>query len=99
MTPMATAANTVTQKERIPPITAAASASESVCGPNVARPAAVEVSPAMRTTERVDRAAASAQTIVDTNLGEMADSRASEGLVAHALTVLPIMVRSRNHMS
>jgi hypothetical protein len=89
---------TATRNERIPAMTAAARASERVCGPSVARPAAVDDSPAMRMTERVDSTAASAQTMVETSLGEMEESRASEGFVAHALTVLPIMVRSRNQM-
>ena len=52
----------------------------------------------MRMTESVESRAASAQTMVETSLGEMAESRASDGLVAEALTVLPIMVRSRNQM-
>ena len=95
---MATAAMTVTRNDRMPAITAAARASESVWGPSVASPAAVEVSPAMRTTESVESAAASAHTMVETSLGEMPDRRASEGLVAQALTVLPISVRSKNQI-
>ena len=37
--------------------------------------------------------------MVETSLGEMDDRRASDGLAALALTVLPIMVWSRNQMS
>src|SRR3974390_215221 len=99
MTPMATAATTATLNERMPAITAAANASDNVWGPRVASPEAVEVSPAMRTTERVESTAASAHTMVETNFGEIAESRAREGLDAQALTVLPLMVRSRNQMS
>src|SRR5579872_1348087 len=93
---MTTAAITATRNERIPAMTAAASASDSVWGPSVVSPAAVEDSPAIRMIERVDNTAARAQTMVETSLGEIDESRASAGLVAHALTVLPIMVRSRN---
>ena len=53
----------------------------------------------MRTTESVDRAAARAQTNVETIFGLMPDKRASRGLVEHALTVRPSVVRSRNHVS
>ena len=50
-------------------------------------------------TESVDRAAASAQTNVETIFGLMLDKRASRGLLAQALTVRPSVVRSRNHVS
>src|SRR3984957_14476621 len=53
----------------------------------------------MRTTERVDRAAARAQTNVETIFGLMPDRRASLGLLEQALTVRPSVVRSRNHVS
>ena len=36
--------------------------------------------------------------MVDTSLGEMEDNLASDGFAAQALTVLPIMVRSKNQM-
>src|ERR1700729_3067052 len=52
----------------------------------------------MRTTESVERAAARAQTNVETIFGLMPDKRASRGLLAQALTVRPSVVRSRNHV-
>ncbi len=54
--PMTTAASTATRNERIPAMTAAARPSDSVSGPRVASPAAVDVSPAKSTTERVESA-------------------------------------------
>ena len=36
--------------------------------------------------------------MVETTFGLMLDSRASRGLLAHALTVRPSVVRSRNHV-
>ena len=86
-------------KEVMPPITAATRASDRVCGPRVVRSPAAPLCPAMRTTESVDRAAARAQTNVETIFGLMPDKRASRGLVEHALTVRPSVVRSRNHVS
>ena len=85
-------------KDSMPPITAAARASDSVCGPRVVTSPAEPVWPAMRTIESVERAAASAHTMVEITFGLMPESRASDGLLAHALTVLPRVVRSRNQV-
>src|SRR5580698_10240364 len=53
----------------------------------------------MRMTERVDSAAANAQTRVETIFGLILDKRASRGLLETALTVRPSVVRSRNHVN
>ena len=50
----------------------------------------------MSTMESVASPPASVHTRVDTNFGETAERRASQGLVAHAATVFPSVVRSRN---
>ena len=86
------------RNEVMPAMTAATSASESVWAPRVVTSPAEPDWPAMRTTESVDSPAASAHTMVETILGLMLDNRASCGLLAHALTVRPMVVRSRNHV-
>ena len=95
-TPMTTAAATATLKDRKPAITAAARPNARVSGPRREILAALEVSPAKRMTDRVESTAAIDQTIVETCLGEIDESRASAGFVAAALTVLPMAVWSRN---
>ena len=82
----------------MPPMTAATRASDSVWGPSVVRSPAAPLCPAIRTMESVDSAAASAHTMVETILGLMLDKRARRGLLAQALTVRPMVVRSRNHV-
>ena len=96
--PMTTLATMVRLNEVMPPMTAATSARDRVCGPRVVRSPAAPLWPAIRMTERVDSAAARAHTNVETNLGLMLDKRASRGLLAQALTVRPSVVRSRNHV-
>ena len=52
----------------------------------------------MRMIDSVERPAPSDQTMVDTHFGLTLEIRASSGLVAQAFTVLPSVVRSRNHI-
>ena len=54
--------------------------------------AALDDSPAKRMTDSVESRAAIAQTMVETSLGEIDETRARDGLAAAALTVLPTVV-------
>ena len=96
---MAMLAMIVRRNDVMPPMTAATRASDNVWGPRVVTSPAEPVCPAIRTIDSVDSAAASAHTKVETTLGLMLDRRASCGLLAQALTVLPSVVRSRNQVS
>ena len=96
--PMTMLAMMARRNEVMPPMTAATSASDSVWSPSVVTSPAEPDWPAIRTIERVESAAASAQTRVETVFGLMPDSRASWGLLAQALTVRPMVVRSRNQV-
>ena len=96
--PMTMLAMMARRNEVMPAMTAATSASESVWSPRVVTSPAEPDWPAMRTIESVESPAASAQTKVETIFGLMLDSRASCGLLAHALTVRPMVVRSRNQV-
>ena len=81
----------------MPAMTAAASARASVSGPRLATALDRSRLAGDATRSRGSRCPpASAQTIVDTHFGLMLETRASWGLVAQALTVLPTVVRSRN---
>ena len=83
-------ARMVLLNEVMPPMTAATRAKESVWGPSVVRSPADSALAGDQDDGERDSAAASAHTMVETILGLMLDKRASCGLLAQALTVLPM---------
>ena len=90
--PITMLATMARRNEVMPAMTAATSASESVWSPRVvASPAEPELARDEDDTKVWRVPAASAHTKVETIFGLMADSRASCGLLAHALTVRPMV--------
>ena len=81
----------------MPPMTAAASARTSVLGPRVTRSVADPVWPAISAIDNVASAPATAHTNIDTRVGLMPLRRARSRFSADAFTVLPNVVRVRNH--
>jgi len=87
------------RKDVMRAMTAAASARSSVVGPRVVIWVSDLFCAEIRIRHNVPSNPALAHTAVETTLGLIPFSRASSGLSAEALTVLPSTVRPRNQLS